>query len=220
MTVTPEDRDAMADILRIMEGKSPISSPKKPSAGSNAPVELAGPGVVTNADINAMADVLNKLNSVSNDVVKEMVTESEYNSGMDFALNTVKNDTGVKVGKYQIMIKEDTTRLAGKQYYSIYNTRTNDVVADDLSLYETALTVVKLLNNGKYTNSPEVRKLFDYDDTYTSHKQDAIRFKRAMVVAEKKSDFSKYELYESRHQASLDRAMAAKKNIKTFKSGQ
>lgn len=216
MTVTPEDRDAMADILRIMEGKSPVSSPKQASA--NSPVELAGPGAVTSADINAMADVLNKLNSVSNDVIKEMVTESEYNPGLDLALNTTINETGVKVGRYQIMIKEDAKRLAGKQYYSIYNTRTNDVIADDISLYETALSVVKLLNSGKYTNSSDVRKLFEYDDNYTAHKQDAVRFKRAMIIAERKNDFAKVDLYESRQQASIDRAMVAKKNIKTFKA--
>jgi hypothetical protein len=218
MTVTPEERDAMANILRAMNGEAPIT-PVKNSNVTNS-VELAGPGAVTNADINAMADVLNKLNSVSNDVVKEMVVESEYNPSVDMALNTSKNEDGVKVGRYQILIKEDDKRLAGKQYYSIYNTRTNDIIADDLSLYETALTVVKLLNGGKYTNSPDVLKLFDYDNTYTAHKQDAIRFKRAMIVAERKNDYSKYELYESRQQASLDRAMAAKKNIKSFKSGQ
>ena len=214
MTVTPEERDAMADILRIMDGEAP----KKPLTGTDntGMVELAGPGVVTNADISAMADVLNKLNSVSNDVVKEMVTESEYNPNMDLVLNTSRNKTGVKVGRYQIMIKEDEKRLAGKQYYSIYNTRTNDIIADDISLYETALTVVKFLNGGKYVNNSDVRKLFEYDDAYTSHKQDAIRFKRAMKVAERKSNYAKYELYESRQQASIDRAMAAKKSIKNF----
>lgn len=218
MTVTPEDRDAMANILRIMEGKSPISSPKK--TNNNGPVELAGPGVVTGAEIDAMADVLRKLNSVSNDVVKEMVTEAEHDPTMDLALNTFKNESGVKVGRYQIMIKEDNKRLVGKQYYSIYNTRTNDTIADDISLYETALTVVKLLNNGKFTNSSEIRKLFEYDDTYTSHRQDAIRFERAMKIAEKKSDFSKYDLFESRRQASIDRAMFAKKSIKNFNKSE
>lgn len=217
MTVSPEERDAMANILRIMEGEAPVS---KKTTSTLSEVELAGPGQVTKADVNAMADVLNKLNSVSNQVVSDMITESEYDPGLDFALSTSKNDAGVKVGRYQIMIKEDPKRLAGKQYYSIYNTRTNDIIADDLSLYETALSVVKLLNNGKFANSSQVRKLFEYDDSYTAHKQDAIRYKRAMILAEKKKDYVKYDLYESRQQASIDRAMQAKKNIKTYKFEQ
>lgn len=215
MTVSPEERDAMANILRIMEGEKPI--PSKSTSGSGYHnVELSGPGQVTSADVSAMADVLGKLNKVSTEVVTDMLTEAEYNSNLLLDLDTSKNENGVKVGRYQIMIKEDDKRLAGKQYYSIYNARTNDVIADDLSLYETALTVVKLLNNGKYANSTEVRKLFDYDQQYTSHRQDAIRYKRAMVVAERKGDFSKQAIYESRQQASVDRAMAAKKSIKNF----
>lgn len=220
MTVSPEERDAMAKILKIMEGETVTENKSFATSKPTYSSELAGPGAVTDADINAMADVLNKLNNVSSQVVTEMVNESYYSPEVDMALKTIKNDDGVKVGRYQIMIKEDQKRLAGKQYYSIYNTRTNDVIADDLSLYETALAVVKLLNNGKYINNPDIRKLFEHDDAYTAHKQDAIRYKRAMIVAERKNDFVKQDLYESRHQASIDRAMAAKKAIKNFRSGQ
>lgn len=218
MTVTPEERDAMANIMRIMEGEAPIKNSTKRSQNSNAPIELAGPGQVTSAEINAMANVLQKLNQVSDEVVSEMITESQHNPALETALMTSKTPQGVKVGRYQIMILNDDKRLAGKQYYSIYNTRNNDVIADDISLYETALEVVKLLNNGKYANSSDVVKLFDYDQQYTSHKQDAIRYKRAMIMAEKKGDLSKQAIYESRQQASIDRAMAAKKQIKNFRS--
>lgn len=217
MTVTPEERDAMANIMRIMEGQAPVRSGSTTSS-TPAEVELAGPGAVTQRDITAMADVLNKLNSVSNSVVKDIISESQYDPEMTMALNTTKTNNGVKVGRYQILVKEDQTRLAGKQYYSVYNSQTNDIIADDLSLYETAIKVVKLLNNGKYTNSQEVRKLFEYDDSYTAHKQDAIRFKRSMNISEKKNDFQKVALYESRYQASIDRAMESKKAIKNFAS--
>lgn len=217
MSVSPEERDAMARIMMMMEGKTP-SKPSPANKTSAAPIELAGPGQVTSADVNAMADVLQKLNSVSDRVVTEMVTESNYNTEVRTAITTSRNEHGVKVGLYQIMIKEDEKRLASKQYYSIYHTKTGDVIADDLSLYETALNVVKLLNSGKFVNSSEVRKLFESDDSYTAHRQDALRFKKAMIIAERKSDFSKRDLYESRYQASLDRAMAAKKEIKAFKN--
>lgn len=216
MTVSPEERDAMANILRIMKGQAPTKS-LTPSHVSE--INLSSPGQVTSAEINAMADVLARLNRVSTDVVSEMVNESNYNSSLELDLSTTKNDQGVKIGRYQIMIKEDQKRLAGKQYYGIYNTLTKDVIADDLSLYETALTVVKLLNSGKYVNHPEIRKLFEQDESYTSHKQDVIRYKRAMIQSERKGDFTKHAIYESRHQASIDRAMAAKKAIKNFRFG-
>jgi hypothetical protein len=217
MTVSPEERDAMARIMMMMEGKTP-SNLSKSNSNTVAEVELLGPGQVTTADVNAMADVLRKLNNVSDQLVGEMITESSRDPEMRTAISTVRNESGVKVGLYQIMIKEDEKRLAGKQYYSIYNTRTGDVIADDLSLYETAFNVVKLLNDGKYTNSHDVRKLFEYDDSYTSHRQDALRYKRGVMISNKKGDSHRAALYESRMQASMDRAMQAKKEIKTFKS--
>jgi hypothetical protein len=209
--VTPEDRDAMSRLLSIMEGETPppITRPAN-SSYSSGPVELAGAGQLTQADVNAMADVLSKLNNVT----QEVVTESASNPQLRQDVNTVRNDEGVKVGNYQIMIHEDATRVAGKQYYSIYNIRTNDVIASDLTLYETALSVVKLLNNGVYANNPTVRKLFEFDDYYTSHRTDAIRFKARMRKAEQQRDFAKLDMYESRYQTAVENAMNHKRNIK------
>lgn len=209
MTVTPEDRDAMARILDIMEGKTP-STPANTSSQSGYTAELAGAGQITNADVNAMADVLSKLNNVT----KQVMFESQTDSQLEQAVNTVRNEEGVKVGNYQIMIHEDDTRIAGKQYYSIYNVKTNDIIASDLTLYETALSVVKLLNNGVYVNNTTVRKLFEYDDHYTSHRTDAIRFKARMRKADSQRDFAKVDMYESRYQTAIENAMTYKRNIK------
>lgn len=215
MTVTPEEKNAMARLLNIMSDQpvQPITESRTPV---NHNVELAGPGQITNADVNAMAAVLNRLNSVSTDVVKEMVNESSSQPYISEALYTEKVNNGVKVGRYQIMIKEDTKRLAGKQFYSIYNNLTNDTIADDISLYETALAVVRLLNSGKFANNPEVRKLFEQDDAYTSHRVDALIFKRKYTTT---TDDAKKDIFESRYQASLDRAMSAKKAIKAIANG-
>ena len=158
-----------------------------------------------------MASVLGKLNSLSNHVVDGMITESSGFSEVAEALQTERTQHGVKVGRYQILVKEDPKRMAGKQFYSIYNSLTNDTIADDISLYETALTAVRMLNSGKFANSVEVRKLFEQDDAYTSHRVDALIYKRKMLTT---NDPSKKDIFESRYQASLDRCMAAKKQIK------
>jgi hypothetical protein len=218
MTVTPEERDAMARLLNVMEGNvTPLAKSKNNI--QNSSVELAGPGQVTSADVNAMAQVLNRLNFVADSVVGEMITESQHDPDTNMLLNTNRNKQGVRVGSYQIMIKEDPDRMAGKQYYSIYNTINQETIADDISLYETAISVVKLLNKGIYVNNSLVRKLFEQDDSYTSRKQDAIRYKRSAKIAEKKGDESKKDVYESRYQVSIDQAMIAKQNIKVLISG-
>mgnify|MGYP003336841198 FL=1 len=210
--VTPEEREAMLRLRNIMEGVH-TPEPAKPNSNLSREVELAGPGQVTNADIHAMSDVLSKLNSITNHVVDDMITESVAHPQISEALHTQKLSNGIKVGRYQILVKEDAQRLAGKQFYSIYNSLTNDTIADDISLYETALAVVRLLNKGKFANSAEVRQLFENDDAYTSHKVDAINFKRRLKTVK---DVAKQDIYESRLQASMDRCMAAKKLIKTL----
>jgi hypothetical protein len=214
MTITPEERDAMIRLRSIMEGTVPEQLPTKNnnrSLSESTVVELAGPGQVTSADVDAMASVLTRLNSLSNHVVDDMITESAQNTIVRDAIVTERIQNGVKVGRYQILIKEDKTRLAGKQFFSIYNSLTNDTIADDISLYETAITVVKLLNSGKFANCPEIRQLFEQDDLYTSHKVDAVRYKRRLSTV---TDSTKRDIYESRMQGSMDRCMTAKKTIK------
>jgi len=216
MAVTPEERDAMLRLRNIMEGRNDtyMSTGAQLTESSHA-VELAGPGQVTSADVDAMASVLNKLNNLSNHVVDDMITESAQNPSVSEALVTERMHNGIKVGRYQILVKEDLSRIAGKQFYSIYNSLTNDTIADDISLYETALAVLRLLNSGKFVNCSEVRTLFEQDDAYTSHKVDAITYKRRLLTVK---DESKRDIYESRLQASMDRCMTAKKTIKMLAS--
>lgn len=210
MSVTPEEKDAMQRLLEVMEGKTPSTPAPRALQSGAQEIELAGAGQVTQRDIDAMSQVLSKLNNVT----QQVLYEGETDPNLRAAISTQRNEDGVKVGSYQIMIKEDDRRLAGKQYYSIYHTRTNDVIADDLSLYETALTIVKLLNSGRYVNDPTIRKLFEADDRYTSHRTDAIRFKARMKQAEKSGDIAKRDVFESRYQVSIDNAMTFKKDIK------
>lgn len=218
MSVVSEDeRNAMLRLRNIMEGNnSPLSVSNHPS-NNITPVELAGPGVATRADVDAMASVLTRLNSLSNEVVDEMLTESISTPDISDALYTERTSNSVIVNRFQILIKEDKTRVAGKQFYSIYNRLTSETLADDISLYETAISVVRLLNSGEFINSHKVRKLFECDETYSSHKVDAITFKRRLTTSK---DPVKRDIYESRYQASLDRAMAAKRQLKTVINGR
>lgn len=208
MTVSPKERDEMARLLSILDGKKPSTSAPV-TQSTSTPVELAGPGAITQNDINAMAGILSKLNSVE---TRTAIVESDDRL-FNEALETSRTDDGVKVGKYKIKIQENKKRLAGKQYYSIYHSITNETIADDLSLYETALAAVRLLNSGKFVNSKEIRKLFEQDDVYTSHRVDALMYKYKLS---KSTNPMKHDIYESRYQASLDRAMTAKQQIKNL----
>lgn len=206
--VTPEEKEEMARILRAMSGEAPSPRPSRVSLSENSNLS---PGASSH-DTQAMKEVLSKFNNISNLVVNDMLTEGVRSPEVNEALNTQRTQEGVKIGRYQIHIKEDQSRVAGKQYFSIYNSLTNDVIADDISLYETALGAVRMLNSGRFANSKEVMNLFEQDAQYTSHKIDATMFRRKMLSSK---DASKKDIYESRYQASLDRCMAVKKTIKS-----
>ena len=206
--VSNSERESMQKILNALNGDK--KALKSSAINSIDCYDLGGPGVVSEDAKNAMANILLKLN----DVTSQVVTESRFNPQLDEAIHTKKTDSGVKIGNYKILIKEDQSRIAGKQFYGIYNIVSGDIIADDITLYETAVSVVKYLNNGKYVNSSLVRNLFEVDDRYTAHKTDAIRFKSRARAAEKLGDFSKSEMFESRFQSSVIAANSAKKDIK------
>lgn len=210
MTVSEQERNYMQNLLDIVDGKSTSTTVRKPPAKSlreSVGTELAGPGQVTSADVAAMHDVLAKLENITDDLVHDPEPNQEFRQ----ALQEQRNPRGLSVGSWQIAVHEDAARLAGKQYYSIHHTQTQQVIASDISLYETALRVARLLNQGEMVNSWKVRELFEQDDTYTSHKIDAHRFR---IRSRKTQDQHQRQLYETRMQASSDRAQQIRDQLK------
>jgi Zn-dependent metalloprotease len=216
MTVSNQERAAMARLLQIMNGEKPSESHvlKEHTPDHTTPVELAGAGQVTQRDISAMADVLRRLDSVVNAAHEQMITESAQDRGLKEALVTEPMNHGVKIGVYQIQQHVDETRVAGQQYYSVVNRTTGETLAHELSLYEAAHSLVKLLNQGKFFNSACVRELLESESNYTSHRIDAVRYHRMMKRAQVEGDAHKAQLMETRKQASMDRAMQNKTKVR------
>jgi hypothetical protein len=206
--VTDQDRNEMSRLLNIMEGKIATTG----ATGESLPTT----DVAANVDVAAMGDILRRLNSVTDKVSETLITESNHNTTTAIALQTSVNDQGVKIGLYQIQIAEDHDRVAGKQYYNIYHVRSGDVIAQDISLYETAYNAVKLLNRGSYVNDYRICKLFELDGAYTAHKIDAVNYRRKAKLAERSRKLERRNIMEARCQASVERAMQYKKDLKNY----
>lgn len=213
MTVTDSDRLAMARLLEIMNGNTP-SMPALHEHVDGAPVELAGAGQVSSRDIQAMANVLDKFNQAVNQTHKQIMRESVHDPIMAEALVTERNQDDVRIGPYKIEVRMDEQRVAGKQYYDVVHSATGDKLAHELSLYEAAHGLVRLLNSGKYVNHPHVRELLEAESAYTSHRIDAIRYHKMIHTAHKQNQLSKVEVYEARKAASMDRAAQSKAQVK------
>lgn len=221
MTVSPQEREAMARLMSIMNGDVPAASSTSASQLSeHQPVELAGPGAVSRRDVQAMADVLRKLESAVTDASSQMVTESQTDPYLKEALETTSVSDGVKIGIYKIQQQLDENRVAGQQYYNVINQASGHIVAAELSLYEAAHGLVRMLNNGLYFNSEPVRRLMAAEAAYTSHKIDAVRYHRMARKATRDTNTSRAQLMETRKQDSMDKAMQAKSLIKKIYSSQ
>jgi hypothetical protein len=213
MTVSPQDRDAMARLLQIMNGES-VQVTESATHADQMPVELAGAGRPSRRDVQAMADVLRKLESAVQTTSAEMMVESYHDHNLKEALITNATADGVQIGIYKIQQGLDESRTAGKQYYNVINSVSEHTIASELSLYEAAHGLVRLLNSGHYVNSPQVIKLLDAESSYTSHKIDAVRYHRMSKKAEREGQHTRAQLMETRKMDSLDKAMAAKRSVK------
>ena len=206
--VTDAEREAMARMLAIMNGEAP----PPPSNGAQIVTESlsieGGPGSPSQAEISAMANVLKTLNKVTNEVILESSADEKLSA------RTRRDDSSVSVGEYTIEIHLSEKRLAGKQYYSIEHSVTGIKIANDITLYEVALAVVKMLNNNSFVNDSRVRRLFELDDRYTSCKIDAMSSRQAQRKAELRGDALKEDIYATKFQKALDTAGGIKRDIK------
>lgn len=213
MSVTPEEREAMSRLLSIVNGEKPSASLSKPHAALME-AELPGAGQVTSADVKAMSEVLQRLNKAIGDVSNEMLAESTRNPEVAEALVTTSSEGSVKIGRYEIRVNLDESRLVNKQNYSVVNKLTGETLANELGLYEAAHGLVKLLNAGQYINSPVIRDLLEAEAAYTSHKMDALRFKRRSKKSLQEGNQITHELYETRRVDAMDKAMQNKARVK------
>jgi hypothetical protein len=210
MTVSNEERLAMANLLAIMNGQQPTEPVHGQPPASAALDDVGGPGAPSKASIDAMANVLESLNRVT----QQVMFEDGGNAEVRMAAETARTDDGVRVGGYQITIMTNEKRLAGKQYYQISHGRTGTVIANDISLYEVASAVAKLLNDSRYVNNFHVRRLFELDDRYTSHRIDALNHRRQQRLAEQRNDGVKMDIAANKYEHSLEQALRVKRDIK------
>lgn len=217
MTVSEMDRAAMARLLKIMNGEAvhePDPSHMMITEHDHHVDSVGVPGSVSPAHVRAMHDVLTRLNQVVNQTSDNLIQEGTQHVHTAEALVTTREHDHVKIGQYKIVVRTDQTRVAGKQYYDVINSQTGDLIAHELTLYEAAHGLVRMLNKGQFVNSKCVRELLEAEAAYTSHRIDAIRYHRLINKNATLMESYKLDLYQARKAASLDRAAQAKVKIK------
>ena len=161
-----------------------------------------------------MEDVVDKFHNSVNNVAETLVEDSKYEPAIKEHLMTKKTPTGIQVGKYDIIDRQDPDSRSSKKIYDIADSNTSYVLASDIRLYETANALVKLLNNGKKITDFTVLDILNLEDSFQSHRNDAAMYKRKMNESLKKGDDQKVLLYEARYDKSKEYAIRSARRIR------
>jgi len=113
--------------------------------------------------MNRDVDVLAKqLDDISNDAIKSLLEESDYNFDAKMAITSNRYDNKIKIGNYNVIVKKENIYDIEKNYYDIYFY--DKLVAKEVSLF---LTVIKFIQKNKQNMiSTNIKNLLQVDRHY------------------------------------------------------
>ena len=202
---SPEDTRAMADILRNLQEKTEASI----AEAKSMPAESERVATITNPDTRAMANILEKLEKSTRKTAENLVEASDGNTELKMAMNTSRSNTGVSVAGFEIVVEKQKLENITKNFYSIKQNNTKEILYKDLALFETAMSIVKRLMLDKLTT--DIDRIVDIDKQYTAHLIESYDYKRRLkskTLTEAKAD-----VYEAKAGLANEKMRIAKQKI-------
>lgn len=203
--VDPREVEEMARIRRILNGEyqeQVHEVARNHISQVNESYDLA--------DINSedpkeqMKAILQRFNQGASSSVQRIQEDTATHPAFEAALKTEKTPSGVKVGSWEIKVYEDQ----GNKTYDVCHVQTSEPIARDLTLYESALAITKLLNKHVSINSAQVREVLELEESYSRARQDAALFKRKARRMNESANHFEAHVADARYQES--RAVAIK----------
>lgn len=213
MPVNPEEIAAMQRFRAILLGggevnESQITGLPTPSIKEHANAPL-GSQVDAKDDMKAILAMFNTPSKAVTEQVERIRESAIDDRQMRDALITQKTPTGVKMGSWEIKVHEDR----GVKTYDVSNVHSGEAIAQDLTLYESAIALTKLLNFHVGINSAQVRNLLDLEDRYARTRQDAVTFRLRMKQRTEAKDHVRAAIAEDRYQETRQAALALREDI-------
>ena len=215
MVVDPKEVNQMKNLIAVMNGKKP--EPFQPSMPPLEPElqETFAPGVMTKKDIQGMKMILEKFHKVANKGIQNLMEDSKTDSELHEALMTKPMKDGVQIGIWQIKANKFLTPNGQpKSTYDIVSAVDDQVISENLCLYETAYAIVKQLNKGVSPLSKSIREVLNLEEKYLQFKNDAVRFKSKAVRCLKEGDSRSNAIFEGRYSDHRDKALMILRKIK------
>lgn len=208
MTVSRDEIDAMANLMRILEGKSAVETARPETA--SAPTPAAAPELGTmEGDKAAMKAVLMALQGVSESVVAPPTPVSpRVDPALREAALTEKTPRGVRIEGWEIVVNEGRIKT-----YDVVSIDGNTTIAKDLYLYEAALGLVRRLNEGVAINDSRVASLLKLEENFVRNHQNATVFKERARKAEAQGDTRRAAIAEDRQDEAARQAQSDMEEI-------
>lgn len=193
---TKEVKGMMDIINKLNESVKPTKEESKPTVNKLA-------GVSKNAQ--GMLEILQKLDEATTKVTKNIIKETRDDIELA-AMN--KKGNSVRVEDYEIILeKAQVVPGIKKTFYNIK--QGNKIIHEQLSLFETAMGVVKGL---LFENDSKIERLLDLDNRYISALQEAATYK---VKCRTINEQNKIDIAMAKQGAAVSKMKDIKNQIKS-----
>lgn len=207
MSVDAKEVNEMARLINLMNNNVQLDDEPE---HINESLSRTGPQDHGDPAVLEMKRILEAFNNIENSPTKRLTDRAVINSELREALITEETDDGVRIGNWDIVVKESDT---GLKTYDVVSVKTGESIAIDLTIYEAAHGITKALNEGKGINHRRIKDILQAEGEYSHHRQDAAIFRKKMSIVENANNEQRKAIMEDRFSESLRRAKLAREQI-------
>lgn len=166
--------------------------------------------MVDQAQVEAMANVLKKLEANAGSAAHNIVTESKRKPDLGVAIEAHRTESGVSVSRYDIRTEKKTIgENLKKTFYHVIDNKTDKIIAEDLGLFESAMGIVKHLLYTKKQNL--IEKIIQLDAAYVGTMTEVYGLKTR--IQRLNEDTVKYDVAIAKYSQSKQSLSKIKMNI-------
>jgi len=220
--------DEMERLNRIMAGERPppTATSATTSAGAPNPDAIILSKAPTSTDISDMANIMKnfagatgiksfrQVNDAADNAVETLVEEAQNAPELREALITTQTDNGIKIGVWEITkhLREGVTSKK-EHVYKVHNTITGKKIKASFLISESAMAMVKLLNNGADFTHSKVKQIAQYEVEYRQMRKRALEEKVLWQRAKENHSKFKMSLFEAKFDAAKSRALLVRERV-------
>jgi len=208
MSVDSKEVNEMARLINLMN--SNVQFEDEPVSNINEGLTRTVSQDHVDPNVSEMKRILEAFNNIQNSPTKRLTDRAFVNKELREALITQETDNGVRIGNWDIVVKESARKL---KTYDVVSVQTGIAIAIDLTIYEAAHGITQALNEGKGINSRQVKDILQAEGEYAHHRQDAAIFKQKLAVIEHDNNEQRVAIMEDRFSESLRRAQSARQKV-------